>query len=224
MSTWFDEDVACVGCGIVQTARLAHGIHASRAPEVRAQLFARTFHRIECRSCGLAFTGQRPLVYTDMERKHWLQVALANERPRWPELEVATGEIFDRAFVGSPLVEDLYQGFKVRLVFGLEELREKLVIWAGGLDDAVVECVKAQLIVSEPRLARATSIVVDAVSPEQALVLTIDGTERVDISAELVDEMHDPRLRTRFPELFGGRFVSIHRLLGHRYRRVEPRA
>ncbi len=129
MSTWFDEEVRCPDCHAPFTARLAHGVHVSRAPEVRDMLFARTFHRLTCPHCAATFTAQRPLVYTDMDRKHWLQVMPPVERPRWPELEQLTDDVFERAFIGSPLAADLRDGFKRRLVFGLEELREKLVIW-----------------------------------------------------------------------------------------------
>ena len=217
MSTWFDEQVTCPACSAIQTARLAHGVHASRAPEVREQLFDRTFHRIECTDCSRAFTGQRALVYTDIDRKHWLQVALASERPRWPELEPATEQIFDRAFTGSPLADR--EGYKLRLVFGLEELREKLVIWRAALDDAVVECLKAHVIAHEPRLLRARTIVVEAVV-DGGIELVVDG-ERIGVSAELVEQFHaDDRLPARFPELFVGRYVSLHRLTGPRYRWV----
>lgn len=222
MSTWFDEEVSCPQCGTQQTAKLAHGIHASRAPEVRDMLFDRTFHRITCRECRHVFVGQRAFVYTDMDRKHWLQVARDIERPRWPELEQLTDDVFARAFTGSPLAQELRTGFKRRLVFGLEELREKLVIWRASLDDAVVECLKLHAISREPELSRAESIVVDEVH-DRALRLVVDGARVIDIAPDVVEQYHDdPRLPDRFPELFGGRFVSIHRLLGHRYKWAEP--
>jgi len=189
-------------------------------------LFARTFHRVECPSCRFAFTAQRPLIYTDMERKHWVQVALPIERPRWPELEPMADEVFERAFVGSPLAADLRDGFKRRLVFGLEELREKLVIWRAALDDATVECLKVHAISREPELSRET-LVVDAVV-DGALHIAVGDAETAErrvlvLPAELVEQFHDDaRLPERFPELFGGRFVSIHRLLGHRYKQAAP--
>lgn len=222
MSTWFDEDVTCPACGTTIHARLARGIHAARAPEVRDQLFARTFHRVTCAACAATFTAQRPFIYTDTERRHWVQVAPVIERPRWPELETATDALYDRAFTGSPLALELREGMKLRLVFGLEELREKLVIWRANLDDAIVECLKAQLLAREPRLLHAKSIVVAAVT-DGALELVIDDSERLAIEAALVEQFHDDtRLPGRFPELFGGRYVSLFRLTGPRYRWAQP--
>ena len=222
MSTWFDEEVSCPACGVTQRARLARGVHVARAPEIRQMVFDRTFHRVTCRACNETFQAQRSLVYTDMDRKHWLQIALEIERPRWPELETLTDEVFARAFTGAPVAHALSEGFKRRLVFGLEELREKLVIWRGALDDAIVECLKIYAISRDPDLSR-VSLVVDDVR-DGALRLVADGTRVIELAAELVEQYHDDdaRLRTRFPEFFGGRFVSIHRLLGHRYKRVEP--
>ncbi|MDQ3367355.1 MAG: CpXC domain-containing protein [Myxococcota bacterium] len=222
MSTWFEEAVSCPACGVAIQARLARGIHAARAPEVRDQLFARTFHRVTCVACAITFTAQRAFVYTDTERKHWLQVAPAIERPRWPELEPATEALFDRAFTGAPLALEIREGMKLRLVFGLEELREKLVLWRANLDDATVECLKAQLLAHQPRLMRARTIVVDAVTAG-ALELVVDDTERFVIPAALVERYHDdPRLPDRFPELFGGRYISLFRLTGPRFRWAQP--
>ena len=222
MSTWFDEEVSCASCSTRFTARLAHGVHATRAPEARDMLFARTFHRVTCPHCAGSFTAQRSLVYTDMDRKQWLQVARLDERPRWPELEQLTDAVVDRAFTGSPLAAELRDGLKRRLVFGLEELREKLVIWRAALDDAVVECLKCHAMSKEPDLSRARSIMVDEVV-DGGLRLVVDGERVLEIPATVVDAFHDDaRLPARFPELFGGRFVSIYRLLGQRYKWAEP--
>jgi hypothetical protein len=224
VSTWFPEEVTCPACGTVQLARLAHGVHVARAPEVRDQVFARTFHRIECTRCGRAFTGQRPLLYTDMDRKHWLHVALEMERPRWPELEEAAAAVFERVFATSPLAQDQREGFRMRLVFGLEELREKLVVWRAGLDDAVIECVKLDAITHAPELVSARAVIVDEVADDGGLSLVIDGSSRRAVPGAVVERYRDdPRLPSRFPELFGGRYVALHRLLGARYRWAEPR-
>ena len=222
MSTWFEEPVRCPHCTLDQPARLAHGVHVARAPEVRDQLFARTFHAITCRGCAAVFVAQRPLIYTDMDRKHWVQVALQDERPRWPELENTVEAVYERAFTGSPLARELSDRMKLRLVFGLEELREKLVIWAANLDDASVECLKIELIRRDPALAH-RSLVVDTVAADHAMSIRIDGDESLLVDGATVDTFdEDRRLESRFPELFGGRYVSLNRLTGPRYRWAEP--
>jgi len=222
MSTWFDETVACPQCKTSIAARLARGIHASRAPEVRGQILDRTFHQVKCHACGHVFTAGRAFVYTDSDRKHWVSVAPPNERVRWPEYEAATDALFDRAMTGSPLTHVIREGYTLRVVFGLEELREKLVIWSANLDDAVVECLKVHAISKQPELSRAEWITVDRVGGD-GIELLVDRERRIALDRGLVDAFHDDeRLRGRFPELFGGRFVSLFRLLGPRYRWAEP--
>ena len=224
MSTWFEEPVRCPACALDQPARLAHGVHIARAPEIRDQVFARTFHAITCRGCARVFVAQRPLLYTDMDRKHWIQVVLPEARPRWPEYEVAVDDVFTRAFTGSPLARGLADGMRRRLVFGLEELREKLVVWAANLDDRAIECVKLELVRREPVLAH-TTLTVDAVADDHALTIRVDGDRILEVDGALVEAFDaDHRLPARFPELFGGRYVSFHRLLGPRYRWAEPSA
>jgi CpXC protein len=221
MSTWFEESVCCPLCSLEQNARLAKGLHVARAPEVRDQIFARTLHAITCRGCSSVFVVQRPLIYTDMERKHWLQVVMPDERIRWPEYERAVDAIYDRAFTGSPLARELSERMRIRLVFGLEELREKLVLWAANLDDRAIECMKLDLVRREPALAR-SSLLVDSVSTTHALV-RVDGSRVIEIDRSAVEQFDaDTRLPARFPELFGGRYVALDRLLGPRYRWAEP--
>jgi len=222
MSTWFEEQVTCPHCNTEQTARLAHGVHVTRAPEIRDQLFARTFHAVTCRFCAKVFVAQRPLLYTDIDRRHWIQVALEIERPRWPELEKATDAIYERAFTGSPLARELSERMKIRLVFGLEELREKLVIWNANLSDAAMECLKIDLVRREPALAH-SRLIVDRVAPDHAMLIRVDGARTIAVDAATVEQFDDDRrLETRFPELFGGRYVAFGRLTGHRYRWAEP--
>jgi len=221
MSTWLEESVRCPACGLVQTARLAHGAHIARAPEIRDQIFARTFHVVTCR-CAQVFVVQRPLIYTDMDRKHWIQVALPEERARWPEYETAVDGVFARAFTGAPIARELAAGMRRRLVFGLEALREKLVVWAANLDDRAIECVKLELVRREPALAHCT-LIVDAVADDHAITLHVDGARTIEVAGALVEELDaDRRLPARFPELFGGRYVAFDRLLGPRYRWAEP--
>jgi hypothetical protein len=222
VSTWFDESIRCPHCELEQVARLAHGVHVARAPEVRDQVLARTFHAVTCSGCAGAFVAQRPLIYTDIDRKHWIQVALEDERPRWPELEAAVMTVFERAFTGSPLARDIAERMKVRLVFGLEDLREKLVIWAANLDDAVIECLKVELIRRDPALLR-SRLVVDTIGTDGTLSIRADGQRVLIIDGTTVTQFEsDPRLPTRFPELFGGTYVCLDRLTGHRYRWAEP--
>lgn len=227
MSTWDSRAFTCPDCETRGAITLARGVHGSRVPAVRRDVLARAFHRATCAGCGATIEVRRTLLYTDLERGHWVLVAAPRELARWPELEVELRAGVERGFgLGSPLAATTAPR-RVRLVIGYEGLREKLVLWQAGLDDALVECMKVRLVASEPALAAPGSLLtVDAIGDGDELTVAwwpdataAAPTRRVVLpGAWLVEADRDrDALRARFPELFAGGFVSIHRLLGPRY-------
>ncbi len=115
-----------------------------------------------------------------------------------------------------------FQSAQLRVVFDLDELRERLEIWDVGLDDGVVECVKLRCLRDQPamrgpgeriRVARITTEgdlamrVIDGAAPEHTRA-------EVHVPHAVVDEVAaDATWRARFPDLFTGGFVSIDRYL-----------
>ena len=105
-------------------------------------------------------------------------------------------------------------------MFGLEELREELVIWDAAIDDALVECMKVRAYASDPALAAPGShLIVDVVRDDEVIVCTWfpatpGPTQLVELPAPwLHDALRDrASLEARFPELFRGGFVSVDRL------------
>ncbi|HEV7556243.1 MAG TPA: CpXC domain-containing protein [Kofleriaceae bacterium] len=156
MSTWFAEQLACT-CGHEFTARLARGIHASRVPQVREQILRNELHVITCPACGAIADIHRDLTYADFDRFHWVRVARPDELDAWAALEAASLAQFTRIVAsGAPLVAELAERFRVRIVFDLDELRERLILWDAGLDDAVIECVKLRCLREPPARAPKT--------------------------------------------------------------------
>lgn len=222
MSTWDDLVLRCPRCATELRARIAAGVHASRIPEVRDDILARRFHRVACRGCGASIEVQRPLVYTDFDRDHWVLVAGPGELGRWPAYEARLREDVARVFErGSPLAHGLAERLRVRVVFGYEELREKLVVWDAGLDDALVECLKVRAYAEDPALAAPGSRLLVEGCRDDALDLlwfarATDARPARALTtppAWLRDTDRDrASLAARFPELFGGGFVSAARL------------
>ena len=222
MSTWQELTITCPRCAAQIRTRVAEGVHITRVAHVREEIVARRFHGFACGACRETIRVQKSFVYTDFGRKHWVLVALAAEVAAWPAWEAQLrGDVahaFDR---GSPLVHEIARGFQVRVVFGYEELREKLVVWDAGLDDALVECVKVRALAEDPGLAAPGSrLLVHRVDPDdrchahwyaraadprpaRALALPAEWT-----AAAVRDRAS---LATRFAELFGGGFVSVNR-------------
>lgn len=222
MSTWELRTLTCPHCQASITAELARGIHGSRVPAVRAAVFARRFHQVACEACDAPIQIARSILYTDLERGHWVMALAPAAWPAWRDHERALFDGVARGFAhGSPLVAHLAPSH-VRLVRGYEGLREKLVLWQHGHDDALVECMKARLWVNAPELAApGSSLIVDAVAADGALAVAwwpdADATRParvVELPAAWIAEADRDRarLRARFPELFAGGLVSLARL------------
>jgi len=145
MSTWVTLERPCPGCGAVQKLSIARSLNVSRAPAHREVLLAGELHRQRCTSCQMAFTVDCAFEYLDFERKQlFLVFPLAEER-RWAELEGEPQKLWERNLGAAELpvaVRELGQGFHVRAVFGPSALREKVILFEAGLDDAAVEAYK----------------------------------------------------------------------------------
>jgi hypothetical protein len=88
-------------------------------------------------------TGQT--VYTDFDRDQYVSVETRLRRS-WTDVRAVHDRIFEESFgQGPPIASEMGVRFRKRLVFGFPALREKLMIWDAGLDDVVVESLKADL-------------------------------------------------------------------------------
>jgi len=212
MSTFYTRQVSCPHCCIPVDAWLARGVHANRRTDLRDEILSRTFHRRSCDQCGTRFEVAQQLVYTDFDLKHWIYVATDADRPGWPAWEARLFGNFAQVFSRhSPLVDEFGDGMRCRLVFGYEELREKLVVWEAGFDDAIVECMKARAIATEPALG--TRLIIDRIDADNRFHLR-GGHEFPPVWTKDADRDRNS-LRQRFPELFGGGYVNVARFMAH---------
>jgi CpXC motif protein len=224
MSTWVATTVTCPRCAHRQPARIAEGVHITRVPRVRDEVLARRFQMLACAQCAAGLVVDEPFVYTDFARHQWLLVAPRRALAEWPAWETRLRTDLARAFEhGSPIASELGAHMLARVVFGFEALREKLVIWAAGIEDAQIECIKLRAIASELALAAPGSrLFVDAVGGDASLRIhwfaantDLAAVRRLDLPASWVQdtERDRERLRGRFPELWSGGFVDAYRLM-----------
>ncbi|MBA3461792.1 MAG: hypothetical protein H0T46_17660 [Deltaproteobacteria bacterium] len=201
---------------------LAAGLHAKRAPQVRAQILRGELHQVTCPSCQLALEVHGSLAYTDFDRYHWVEVGLPEQRLSWSETERHALARFDRAFNGgAPVIQPLREQFFVRVVFDLDELRERLQIWDAGLDDGLVECLKLQALRERPSLlGEQRRIRLHQIASDGAISMASihagaprDLLATWTVPAEVVRATvaDAASWRTEYPELFGPGFVSIDR-------------
>ncbi len=153
MSTFLDQEIACRACGQRWARPVATFLdepdHLAAALEA---LREDRFQRFACPGCGQRVIAARPLRWCDRRARTWIAMLPEAAEPQWPrwERDVHTMARWDIEQEG-----DATDGWTLRLVFGLLSLREKLLIAEAGLDDAVVELLKLELMDAHPDLERA---------------------------------------------------------------------
>jgi hypothetical protein len=222
MTIWCERVIRCPGCGTAQTAQIARGANAGRDPHLRDDVLGRRLHRVAC-ACGLEIRVEAAFEYLDIERRQLLLVGRADPLEPWPELEARLRAMVRGALeLGSPLLEPFARDVRSRVVLGAEALREKLVVWEAALDDALVECIKLRAFAADPALAAPGSrLVVDAVGADDALACWwspragAPPARWLELPAGWVRDAYRDRgsLEARFPELFGGGFIDVRRIL-----------
>ena len=223
MSVWYAQDLVCERCQHAFSTVLARGIHARRVPEVRAQILTGQLHYIHCPACNASVDAHRDVAYTDFGRFHWVHVGTPAALDDWATLERYALETFDRYMLGGPpAVAELATRCRIRVVFDLDELREKLAIWDASLDDALIECAKARCLAERPSLAGPERrIRVRAIEDTQLVMAAVDAAHpRVDVARwvvprSILDDVvaHRDEWARRMPELFDRGFVSLDRYL-----------
>ena len=145
MSTFTQRVCRCPVCEAPQPRRIAAALNGGRAHAERAALLDGTFQCAPCVVCAAPFTVEDPLIYSDLGRGQLVQVAARRDHGRWPVLEAEVAASAARVLTGPDAPTSaaaLAVGLRVRLVFGLAGLREKLLAWGSGMDDVELELLK----------------------------------------------------------------------------------
>jgi hypothetical protein len=147
MSAYVQADFEC-RCGHVNAINVANGIHVSTDPDMRQAVLDGTFHHFTCSECRVALVVEDVLPYTDFPRQHMFTVVpppAIHEMQQW--VEFSNTSFHQTMEVGAlPLVREWAPHMKRRLVFGLDSLREKLLVFDAGLDDRVLEILKLKML------------------------------------------------------------------------------
>ena len=155
MSITRNETVRCP-CGAAVEVTVADSLNAGRHPHLRQMVLDRTLHTFSCGGCGEPLIIDKDLLFFDWDRKQIIGCYPESERPN----ERACGEALLHAYeltLGKdalPAVQAVSRDFLVRIVFGYEELREKIVADEAGLSDLALELLKVELMLAEPAFQR----------------------------------------------------------------------
>jgi hypothetical protein len=191
-------------------------LNVSRSPESRDALLSGELHATRCPACEQRVVFESQFDYLDFGRRQLLMIFPPDDEPRWAELEPMPAALYQRALTDEvlpPLVRQIGAGFRVRAVFGMAALREKVVLWDAGLDDAVVEAWKLGWMRRDPlarmrveRRPRADHV------EDGRLILVLPEANAPLLSAELAQlAAHPPDELAR--RLSAGPYVDTGRLL-----------
>jgi hypothetical protein len=225
MSTIYSAPFRCVDCGAVLDVRVADSLNANRLPEARQWVLDRTLFQKAC-ACGRAVTAIHRFLYADFERGLWLQVLPEDDRPAYAAHERDVIAAYRAAFApatGPRFIEALADMVAPRVVYGYEELREKVVCADAGLDDALVEALKLEILVGQPELLQrgVVLLTLDGADPD-SLRLRAYGfppggpgqiVGEVAVARAIYDELaaRTAAVRDSYPALFDGVYVNVQR-------------
>ena len=148
MSISLNKVIPCRGCGAEIEATTFESINPTRHPFLQDQLLARTLLRRSCDHCGAPHQHYDRLIWTDLPGRLCACIVQEVARPHWARLEEEARSALSVPLrdEGPPAVRRWGAEVVIRLVFGTEELREKVICRLAGLDDRIVEYLKVTLL------------------------------------------------------------------------------
>lgn len=148
MSVYQERDLVCPQCGTTFSHSVCVSLNGNRVPAVIDAVREGRFQRFPCPSCGVTVIADGPLIYTDFERRHWVGCFPRTWERAWRLLEHQPAESFRRAMIddAAPVVRAEADGYRIRSVFGLPALAEKILVWDHDLDDVVLELLKLEVL------------------------------------------------------------------------------
>lgn len=227
MSITSVREVVC-RCGAPVRVFVATSVNAERHPHMREAILRRTFHVFECGACHQPIGVDKELLYIDLTRREFYGVfpLAAAAEPEPCARKIA--DAFETALGAGAgdAVRPLADGMRVRVCFGVEELREKIVARASGLSDLALELLKADILASHPELAQlgVQTLRLEAVGADGGLGMLLeqagepprllrDRAFTIDREVyDVFDRMTWEELIARLPGVASGPHVSLLRL------------
>ncbi|WP_445682292.1 CpXC domain-containing protein [Radicibacter daui] len=154
MSLFRTVEVSCPVCEATQSFDMVFSVFADRRPDLRTAILDRTFQIQKCGSCNAEFRIEPEFTYVHLKGHQWIAAFPADGLARWASIETRSQNTFDRSYGKSApkAAQNVGQGLSVRVTFGWEALREKLVAADAGIDDVTLELAKIALLRGAPAL------------------------------------------------------------------------
>ncbi len=137
MSKQHRETITCPACGARSETTFWASINNKLNPNEANELLYGNLFEFTCPSCGGSTELCYPCLFHDMERHAMIQYA-----PDATQAEKTAADL-DKLFERGPLQDMVDEaGYRYRIVFNHNDLREKARIFHDGLDDRAIEVIK----------------------------------------------------------------------------------
>lgn len=221
MSTYGPIHVRCSACGAPQLVLVPESANVQRQSYWRDYVLEGSFMRFTCETCGLPFVVERELLYTDLDGGLFVGVFPNHRRADYQACAETIEQAFARALGGeAPLaIRHEFRHVQPRVCFGYAELREKVVCFAAGLDDRVVEALKLTVMEGIPGAAESgvKNLILVDIGAEGALIFAQEMDRPMSPSDPLIQvdrAVYDDLARDReriallLPALFSSAYVQ----------------
>lgn len=132
------QKINCPQCDNPQDFEIWESVNVKLDPNLKEKILNRHLLAFKCNKCGQKTVFVYPLLYHDMDKKFMIYLV--------PEDEY-NEEQFEKLDFGIP--EFLAKLYQYRIVFSIDELIEKILIFDEGFDDKVMEIFKGWLLPQE---------------------------------------------------------------------------
>lgn len=150
MSVTRVQKIGCT-CGCSFDALVFISLNALRHPEFRQALLDRNLHVFRCPDCDRQFMVETTLGYIDLDRRQLMSAFSEADRHNERACSELLMDTYRQTILEGPAwLAAQADRFLVRACFGLEELREKVVIDEAGLHDLPIEVMKGDLLAADP--------------------------------------------------------------------------
>ncbi|MCX5742015.1 MAG: CpXC domain-containing protein [Proteobacteria bacterium] len=219
MSITHESIVDCPRCQLPVRVFVADSLNAGRHPGLRAALLDGSLHRFTC-VCDYQIVVDKYLLYFDHGRGHFFFTFPRTQITNLAACLAEAREVFELSFGAQAPdeVRPLAAQTMVRVCFGLDQLRDKVIADDHGLSDLVLEELKCEVLAerAELRELQVIGLWLVGVHAETLEFLTqgLDGTrpQRIKIPRAAYDEIaargHAEILAAR-PSLVNGPHVSM---------------
>jgi len=160
MSLFRSTNISCPNCEEIVNMSGVGSVNADRRPDLRDAILQSRFQDETCPHCQTSFRLAPEFNYLDVGHGQWIAALPAASVRDWIQFEDQTKDSFDLSY-GSKApkaARDIGVDLAVRLTFGWPALREKIFANDRGIDDAVLEMLKLEMIRRVPSAPLAEGI------------------------------------------------------------------